>query len=130
MHSIYDAVKSVVSLVPAVRTSSANGTGIDILAYNSAKLVFQAGATDFTSTDETYAIKVQESADNSTFTDISGATGSVTAANDTVQIRLDGLNRGSAKRYIRAVITIGGTSPSCACSAVFELGRAVAEPVN
>jgi hypothetical protein len=130
MRSVYDEVKSVVSLVPAVRTSSANGTGISVLPYNSAKLVVQAGATDFTSTDETYDIKVQESSDNSTFTDVSGATGAITAANQTVQIRLDGLNRGSAKQYLRAVITIGGTSPSCACSAVFELGRAISNPVN
>lgn len=130
MHSVYDAVKSAVSLVPAVRTATANGTGVDVLAYNSLKLVVQAGATDFTDTDETYSFKIQESADNSTFSDISGAVGTVTAANQTVNIRLDGLNTGTRKRYVRAVVTIGGTTPSCACSAVFELGRSISEPVQ
>lgn len=131
MRSVYDAVKSVVSLVPAVRTADANGTAVDTLGYNSAKLVISAGDIDLASTDETYAFNVEESADGSTgWAAISGATASITADNQTANIRLDGLNQGTRKRYLRAVLDVGGTTPSIPCSAVFELGRAFREPVQ
>lgn len=130
MRSIFDNVKSIVSLVPAVRTASANGTGVDTLGYTSAKLTISAGAIDLASTDETYVFKVQDSADNSTFADVAIlSTSAVTANNDIKNIRVDGLGT-SVRRYVRAVVTAAGTTPSIACSAVFELGRAYNAPVQ
>lgn len=129
MRSVYDNVKSEVSLVPLVRTASANGTGVDTMGYTSAKAVISAGATDFTSTDETYTFKVQDSADNSTFADVSGLTTTITAANQIKNIRIDGLGT-SVRRYIRVVATLAGTTPSNAGAAIFELGRAYKNPVQ
>lgn len=129
MRSVYDAIKSAVSLVPAVRTADANGTGIDTKGYNSAKAVIAAGDIDLTTTDETYAFKIQDSADNSTFADVSGLTTTVTADDQVKNIRIEGLGT-SIKRYIRVVLDVGGTSPSIPCSAVVELGRAYSQPVQ
>lgn len=130
MRSVYDNVKSIVSLVPAVRTATANGTGVDTMGYTTAKLAVSAGTIDLASTDETYSFKVQDSADNSTFADVASLSAvAVTANNDMKNIRVDGLGT-SVRRYVRAVLTAGGTTPSIACSAVFELGRAFKNPVQ
>ena len=129
MRSLYDAIKAVVSLVPATRTASANGTGVDTLGYNSALIVINAGDIDLTTGDETYAFKVQDSADNSTFADISGATTTVTADNQTKLIRVDGLGT-SVDRYIRVVATLAGTTPSAPCDATVLLGNGYNKPAN
>lgn len=129
MDSLYDNVKVLASLVPATRTASANGTGVDTLGYNDAVAVILAGDIDLASTDETYAFKVQHSDDNSTFTDVTGATTTVTADNDVKLIRVSNLNT-TIKRYVRVVATLGGTTPSWPGSAVFLLGSPVSAPVN
>ena len=129
MDSIYDNVKVLASLVPATRTASANGTGVDTLGYNDAVALILAGDIDLASTDETYAFKVQHSDDNSTFSDVTGATTTVTADNDVKLIRLSNLNT-TIKRYVRVVATLGGTTPSWPGSAVFLLGTPASAPVN
>ena len=129
MKSLYDSVKAVVSLVPAVRTASANGTGVDTQGYNTAMVVINAGDIDLASTDETYNFKVQDSADNSSWADISGATAVVTADNDVKSIRVDGLGT-SVDRYIRVVATLAGTTPSCPSTATVLLGNGFNKPAN
>lgn len=129
MHSVYDEIKVLASLVPATRTASANGTGVDTLGYQSAQAVILAGDIDTASGDETYSFKVQESSDNSSFSDVSGATTTVTADNDVKVIRIDGLGT-SRLRYLRIVATLAGTTPSWPGTAVFNLGRAFQNPVN
>ena len=129
MRSVYDAIKVLQSLVPAVRTASANGTGVDTQGYNSAVAVILAGDIDLTTGDETYAFKVQDSADNSTFADVAGATATVTADNDVKYIRMEGLGI-TYRRYVRVVATLAGTTPSWPGSASIVLGRAFTEPVN
>lgn len=129
MKSVFDAVKSIVSLIPAVRTAAANGTGVDTKGFNSAKAVISAGDIDLADADETYAFKIQDSPDNSAWADVSGATATVTADNDVKQIRIDGLGI-SVDRYVRIVLTTGGTTPSIPCSAMIELGNAFQKPVN
>lgn len=130
MRSVYDAVKVLASLVPATRTASANGTGIDTKGYNDACAVILAGDIDLTTGDETYAFKIQDSADNSTFADVSGLTTTVTADNDVKLIRIAGLGGVTIRRYVRVVATLAGTTPSWPGSAVVLLGRAFNEPVN
>lgn len=129
MRSVYDNIKTSVSLYPATRTADANGSAVDALNYNSAKAVIVAGDIDLASTDETYAFKVQHSADNSTWADISGATGSITADNTSLEIAINGIGT-SVDRYLRVVLDVGGTTPSIPCSAVFELGRAYSNPIR
>jgi len=94
------------SLAPAARTSSANGTGIDLAGFPSATVAFIVGAI----TDGTHTPKVQESDDDSTYTDVAAADliGSLAALAASTNQRVG--YRGT-KRYIRAVSTITG-SPS------------------
>lgn len=132
MRSVYDEIKVLASLVPAVRTASADGTALDTMGYQSVEWVVLAGDIDLTTGDETYAFKVQESVD-SAFTapvDISGATTTVTADNDVKVVRVDGLGTGARLRYQRIVATLAGTSPSWPGAVVANLGRAFQNPVN
>jgi hypothetical protein len=63
-------------------------------------------------TTPTLDVKIQESDDNTTFTDIVGATFvQVTASNN-----LQAIVFLRSKRYCRAVATIAGTTPSFTCS--------------
>jgi hypothetical protein len=127
MRSLSDNIKVMQSLVPAVRTASANGTGVDTMGYNTAVAVINAGDIDLASTDETYAFKVQDSADNSTFADVTGLTTTITADNEVKKIAINGLGT-SIRRYVRVVATLGGTTPSWPGSAVIVLGNGFRGP--
>ncbi len=92
------------------RTATTNHTGVDRKNYGGrakARLKSAAG----TGTTPTLAVKLQDSPDNSTWTDITGATFTgltdAAAGNEDINVDLD-----VAERYIRAVATIGGTNPS------------------
>jgi hypothetical protein len=133
MRSLYDSVKALVSLRPqAAAAGTINGTGADTSGYNSAMLVLEAGAVAGSPTAQTLDVKVQESDDNSTFTDVTGwSLAQITAANQSRVLRLDGLD--ARKRYVRAVAVVGftgGTSPTWQIAAEILLGRAYQEPVN
>ena len=131
MKSIYDAIKFLVSLVPSSLSTSTNGDVVDTQGFGSAVLTVSAGDIDTSSGNETYVFSVEESEDGSTgWSPIADASAEVTEDNEVKLIRLEGLNTGSRKRYLRAVLTVGGTTPSIPCSAVFALGRAYNEPVN
>ncbi len=94
----------------AARTSSANGSGVDLQdtthpGGRAMKAVLDCGAAS--GTTPTLDVKMQESDDNSSFADISGATfAQLTAAG------LKELHFQAKKRYVRAVATVAGTSPS------------------
>ena len=131
MKSIYDAIKFLVSLVPSILTTSMNGDAVDTQGFGSAVLTVSVGDLDTSSGDETYVFSVEESNDGLTgWTPITDASVDATEDNEVKLIRLEGLNTGSRKRYLRAVVTVGGTTPSIPCSAVFALGRAYNEPIN
>ena len=128
MRQVYDNVKSLFSFRPSAQTSTANGTGVDTKGYDNAMVTLEVGAVSGTS--PTLDVKIQESDDNSTFSDVSGATFTqVTAANSSQKIRVAELNV-PRKRYLRAVATIGGTSPSFTMAVNILLGRAHSNPVN
>lgn len=97
-------------LVPQTATTTQTGTGRDFndLGPEVAVLV-KTGAVSGTS--PTLDVKLQESADDSTYTDITSATMTqVTAAN---QIEMK-VFQNRDQRYVRAVGTIAGTNPSFA----------------
>lgn len=129
MKSLYANLKAVYSFVAAVLTASANGTGVDTQGYSDGLLVVQAGAIDLASGNETYTFTVEESDDNSSFSAVSGLSTTVTANNQTKLVALKNLGV-TRKRYLRAVFTAAGTTPSCAFSAVILLGQPVSAPVN
>lgn len=95
---------------PATRTANGDGTGIDLTSSEGpVTAVLGLGAASGTSA--TLDVKLQESDDNSTYTDISGATFSqLTDTSDNTVLAIATWNR--KKRYVRASATIAGTSPS------------------
>lgn len=119
---LYDNVAVGVSLVPATRTADADGDSVDTKGYRDGMVLIQAGDIDLADGNETYAFHVEESDDDSKWSDVTGATGEVTADNDTVVIRLAELNV-ARKRYVRVVLDVAGTSPSIPCSAHVLLGE-------
>ena len=94
------------------RSASANGTGFDLQGSNDAEgeaiviLDSEAG----TGTSPTLDVKLQESANNSDWSDISGAT--FTQVTDAAAaFEKISINTNDVRRYVRAVGTLGGTSP-------------------
>jgi hypothetical protein len=105
---------AILDLVPNdVSTATANSTGVDLLPYEGKMLCTldaEAGGSGIT-----YAVKLQDSADNSSFTDLSGAAFSTTAAN-TASVQKLAVNIDDARRYVRAVITVAGGTGAGAVS--------------
>jgi len=116
-NNLHDAV-GVLEVLPAVRrTATANGSAVDIQQYVG-KLKFILASSAGGGTSPTMDVKLQDSADGSTgWADISGAAFTqVTDGADTTAAL--GLVANSVKRYVRAVATIGGTSPTFDCAVV------------
>jgi hypothetical protein len=119
--------QSGISLAPATRTSSANGTGIDFrdCGPDVVSILSVASRAAVLETVGTCAIKLEESDNDSDYTAITGATHTSvarvaqTSANDSIEVKCFATR---SKRYVRAVATIAGTSPS------FTFGVALAAP--
>lgn len=126
---VFDNILVNASLVPATRTADANGTGIDTKGYNDAMMVVAVGDIDLASTDETYVVNLEESDDNSTFAAVSGYSITITADNQVKELRIPNLNT-TRKRYLRAVLDVGGTTPSIPGTALIILGEPFAGPVG
>lgn len=129
MRKLFDNTKFVASLVPATRTADANGTGVDTQGFDEAVMLVTVGDIDLANADETYVVELEESDDNSTFTDVTGHDVTITADNEVDKVRITGLNV-TRKRYLRAVLNVGGTTPSCPGGVVFLLSGAGSAPVN
>ena len=101
-------VAAIQSLVPSARIASANGTGVDLQGFDSALCVVSVGAC----TDGTHTPKLQDSPDNSTWSDVvaaqlDGAFTAITTANaNTVQA----VGYIGGQRYVRAVMTVAGAT--------------------
>nr|BAR25451.1 unnamed protein product [uncultured Mediterranean phage uvMED] len=111
---------TVLSFAPNdVVTATGNKTGVDLLDYEgdiTLILDAEAGGSGIT-----YAVKVQDSADNSTFADVTDAAFTTTTAN-TALVETLIVNSDEIKRYARVVITVAGGSGAGAVS-VTGLGR-------
>ena len=111
---------TVLSFAPNdVVTATGNETGVDLLDYEgdiTMILDAEAGGSGVT-----YAVKVQDSSDNSTFGDVSGAAFTTTTAN-TALVETLTVNTDEIKRYARVVITVAGGTGAGAVS-VTALGR-------
>ena len=102
-----------------VVAADSNETGVDLQDYEGdITLILDAEAGG---SGVTYAVKVQDSSDNSTFADVSGAAFTTTTANTALVESLT-INTDEMKRYARVVIDVTGSSPSGAVSVV-GLGR-------
>ena len=121
MRDIKNTLDAVGSIDPASITASTNGSGVDLRDFDGAMVVFQAGTADTGSGNETYTPSLEESDDNSVYSavaasDLEGALVNMTA-NSVQRVGYKG-----AKRYVRAVMTLGGTTPSLDASALVVRG--------
>lgn len=118
----------------AINTSQAatvTGTGVDRRGFNSCVLRGKLGAVSGTPDATSAIIKLQQSSDDGSadaYADISGATMTLTAANDVdyADVNLDG-----CERYIRAVLVLtftNGSTPSTYYTADILLGGADSLP--
>lgn len=95
----------------AARTVTANGTGVDLKDFVGQIAVVLDSAAG-TGTTPTLDVKLQDSDDNSTFADISPAVAFAQVTGAGVSTQRIGASADSLRRYVRAVATIGGTTPS------------------
>jgi len=107
---------TVLSFAPNdVVTATGNETGVDLQDYEGDMTLIldaEAGGASIT-----YAVKVQDSSDNSTFADVSGAAFTTTDANSALVESLV-VNTDEIKRYARVVITVAGGTGAGAVSVV------------
>ena len=96
------------SLAAGTYTADAEGAGMDLQGYQGvSKVVLNSGAGG--GTNPTLDAKIQDSADNSTFADISGKVFTQVISASIQSLAID---TRAVKRYIRADLTITGTSPT------------------
>lgn len=138
MKSTGDEIKTLVALAPQAKAAGAlNGIGIDVKGFKSAVFTCVRGAETGSPTAYTIAFKLQESTDNSTFSDISGVTvtmtGDISTDSDQDEIatefELDLTD--STYRYVRVVSTpafTGGSTPTVLVAATVSLGEATSKP--
>ena len=104
-------------LAPAAQTATANGAAVDMQTYIG-QVKFILSSTAGTGTTPTLDVKLQDSANGTTgWADITGAAFTQVTdaadANEAIGVAIDG-----AERYVRAVVTISGTTPSFTCGVV------------
>ena len=119
MTDIARNIKHLQSIAPqSANAGTVNGIGIDFLGYQEAIILLNAG----TLSTGTIDAKVQESDDNSSFTDITGATfAQVSSSNHLQTFRAQILRVPGRKRYLRVVAVI--TTAACLLSAEILLVR-------
>lgn len=101
-----DLADSIV-IAAARANGTVNGTAVDRSEYHGrAKAVLKSGAG--TGTTPTLDVKVQDSEDNSTWTDVSGAT--FTQVTTVASVQSIALNLQGVARYIRLVGTTAGAA--------------------
>jgi hypothetical protein len=105
---------SGVSVLPQTVTADTNGTGVDFQEGGPEVHIFAASTTIESEEDTKLVIELEESDDNSTFTDMTtdGSTSfAATAISASGNLRVaTGYRR--TKRYVRAVVNVTGTSVS------------------
>ena len=139
MRSVYDNIKLAKAVAPQSVATTATPTtsavfAVDTFGFNSG--MFEVFAGTPTGTTVTYSISVQITecaTSGGTYTDVSGATGTITgfgtALAEHCQIRVEGLGS-DRKRYLKAVIvpTLSVADKVITVSAVALLGRSFKEP--
>lgn len=125
MRDLVNNIGIVTAIAPAVLTATTTGSGVDLNGFNSAALVINTGALAGAAV---FVPKLQESDDNTTFTDVAaadlqGSFPASLAATSTVKVGYKGF-----KRYVRPVLTLS-SGTSLAVSASIIRGDANKRPV-
>lgn len=119
IESLEEGLVVVSQVLPQIHVpGTLNGTGIDTRSYDEALIVLHAGTADATGVAN---VKVQDSADNSTFADITGAVfAEITTANDNT-IYVGRVRTKAYRRYLRVVSVV--TTDDVLLSACVILGK-------
>ena len=125
MKDLSNNINPAVSIINAVKTAAANGTGVDLQGYESATAIVEVGAEGDTLSSSVYfEVSLEHSDDNSTYTDCAQADivdGTISAGG--IFLKLDGTAGGNpdtageiyrvgyvgGKRYLRVVLAKTGT---------------------
>jgi len=110
MRDISKNLLATISIDPQTISSdtTTNGTGVDVRDYDGAMVVFQSNDAI---TDGAFALKLQESDDDSTYTDVDSSEQIGTLANFSSSAEgIQQVGYVGNKRYLRPVITTTSTS--------------------
>lgn len=137
--SMQDDTAARLTIAPALRAANAtvNGTGVDLAGtgnfFRTGMLVVLAGAV----TDGTHTFVLQESDDNSTFTnvaaaDLQGSLAAVASGGGTVSgpNTVQRQSYTGSKRYLRANVTTAGATTGANTAAVILLAQGSGQPVT
>lgn len=127
MRDLHDNIRASVTLAPATRTASANGTSVDLAGFEAAEVVVATG----TITDGTHTIELQDSDDGATFAAVAdafllGSEPAIGAADDNKTFRVGYVG---GKRYLRASVTVSGATSGGTYGAVVIAGYPRHAPV-
>jgi glycerol kinase len=132
MQDLHNNIGFVQSIRSQVVTAAVNGSSADLQNFNSAEFMIDLGT--FAGTTPTATIKLQESEDNVTFTDIStedilgGALPVIDTTNDESVHKRGYLGN---KRYVRGIVSATtGTGPSLPMSITVVKGHARKYPIS
>ncbi len=119
MKDLKNNIEPALSLNPAARNASANGTGVDLQGYESALVLVHCGAI----TDGTHTPSVEHSdASGSGYVAVPAADliGSLAACS---QNAIQSVSYIGAKRYIRVVMTVAGATTGAVTEAMVARGH-------
>src|SRR5262249_51222659 len=107
LHDLQNQAQLGASVYPASVNDTNNGSSIDLIDADGRCFAMQViGAV--TGTTPSLTGKIQESDDNSTWSDVSGATFTAVPASNNVQV----ITFDRSKRYVRHFRTVSGTTPT------------------
>lgn len=121
-------IDPAVTLAPAAKTASANGTGVDLANYDAAVVEIHVGAW----TDGSHTFEVQESdSSGSGYTAVAdayldGTEPAVTSAPTASQIYKIGYK--GIKRYLRVITTVTGTTTGAVYGVTVLRGKPRVKP--
>ena len=143
MKDLYSGLAADFGVETVVVTADANGASIDMQGYNSLMVIGAIGASGDTLSGSVYIeLELEESDDDSTFTDVADAdlqnsvtgtnTGTFAVINDPAedsQVYKTGYK--GTKRYVRPVVNVTGTHTNGTPIALLMVrGNAESGPVN
>src|SRR5262245_4822583 len=113
LHDVQNQAQLGVSVYPASVTSTAGGSSVDLINADGRCFAIQViGAVGGSS--PSLAGKIEESDDDSTWSDVSGATFTAVTSSNNVQV----ISFERTKRYVRHHRTVSGSSPTFLLGAV------------
>jgi len=125
---LIEMVKAAMLYVPLLRDNfSTESAGVDCNDFDGAMFVLQVGTIDIA-----VNLKIQESDDDSTYVDITGAAITALGADDDNKFCVIDVNMtpGSRKRYLRAVLTVGDGTAGADTAVLALLYKAGAKPTT